>query len=216
MNKEQETSVAIKAISAGRREAQRRQRVDEILHASWTVFSAEGHAGFSMRKVAQALGVRLNTVQHYFGDLNSLLLETVRNGLSKYSVGYRNIAVDRRMTAQQRLDTILEDMLLDASEPTIGSISIEIWALARRDAAVDQLVKQMYLDVVDSLALVASEVDPKMSSDDARAIAMVLAAIADGAAVLASSGALPPEVIKRFIAAAKVTCKSMISSMKVA
>lgn len=208
MNLQHDTFVCEQATRVGLRAANRRRRLDEILNASWTVLGAEGYSGFSMRKVAQALGVRLNTIQHYFGDLQSLLLETIRGGLSRYPVRYRIILNDKTLAPHERLDAVLEDMFREASDPVIGAISIEIWALAQRDVLVAQLVKQMYAEVIDSLAMVVREIDPKKSLAEAQDMVTALVAMAEGTVALTQLGAMSPNVSKTCMSLARFACSA--------
>lgn len=196
-------------MPASSREAARQGRRDEILKVSWSVFATEGSSGFSMRKVAQALGVRLNTVQYYYGDLNSLLLETIRLGLERYTLRYRLLAVDTRLTPQKRLEAVVEDMLREANDPTAGGIAVELWVLAQRNEQVRQLVQEMYAEVINSLALISRDVDPAQSPAEAQAVATMLTAMAEGTVVLSRSGALAAPASKRFNSAARLACNSL-------
>jgi AcrR family transcriptional regulator len=196
----------------GAREANRQRRLQEILSASWSVFAAEGHAGFSMRKVAQAVGLRLNNVQHYFGDINTLLLETIQAGLSTYITRYRELAADQGLSPLQRLDAVLEDILRDASDPVVGGLFLEVWALARHDDGVAQLVKQTYTDYIDTLALLAAEVRPELTPHEARATGAMIATVTEGMIVVVASGAVTPAATKRLRASARVACGSLFGT----
>jgi AcrR family transcriptional regulator len=198
----------------GAREANRQRRLQEILSASWSVFAAEGHAGFSMRKVAQAVGLRLNNVQHYFGDLDTLLLETIQAGLSNYTTRYREVAADTRRSPSERLDAVLEDVLRDASDPMVGGIFVEVWALARHDAGVAQLVKNTYAHYIETLALLAAEVRPDLTPSEARATGAVIASVTEGMLVIVTSGALNPAAINRLSASARTACGSLFGTAK--
>src|SRR6516165_2246661 len=76
------------AVSSGIRAVQSERRRADILKASAEVLT-QGYADFSLRKVAAAAGVRLNTVQHHFGDLESLVLATIESMLGEFLVRIR-------------------------------------------------------------------------------------------------------------------------------
>ena len=70
---ENTSSAAARTSAQSVRAEQSERKRAAILKASKEVL-AQGYAEFSLRKVAAAAGVRLSTVQHHFGDLESLIL----------------------------------------------------------------------------------------------------------------------------------------------
>ena len=71
---ENTSSAAARTSAQSVRAEQSERKRAAILKASKEVL-AQGYAEFSLRKVAAAAGVRLSTVQHHFGDLESLILQ---------------------------------------------------------------------------------------------------------------------------------------------
>ncbi|MCA8893865.1 MAG: TetR family transcriptional regulator, partial [Amphiplicatus sp.] len=55
-------------------------RVEQILETARTILVRDGHAGLSMRKVAQESGIALGHLQHFFATREALL-----NGLFRYA-----------------------------------------------------------------------------------------------------------------------------------
>lgn len=176
------------ARAPGARQLQSEKRVADILAASLKVFAEGGYAGFSMRKVAAVAGVRLNTVQHHFGDLKTLLLATIRVKLGEYVVRYRALALSDQLPARHRLEAALDDAFAAIRDPEVTAFFFETWALAQHDQAVKELVTKIYTDYCDAYALLAREIKPSLSLAEAAVIGAMIASLTDGFLVISQYG----------------------------
>lgn len=147
-------------------------RIPEILEASIDVFASEGYAGYSANRVAQAVGLRLSTLQHYFGTRDQLLHATIRESYSRYIERYSKLSRNKLRTPEARLDALIDDffddVLVDASQPksSVAAFCLDIWTLAERDKGVSELVvegnKQLCQIWIDLIAAI----NPNLSAEE--------------------------------------------------
>ena len=197
---------------SGQRQIQNEKRVAEIIAASLHVFAEGGRAGFSMRKVAAVAGVRLNTVQHHFGDLRALLLAMIRAELGKYVVRYQAVAHDEQLPARDRLEAVLDDAFAAIREPEVCAFFFETWALAQDDSAVGELVTKIYTDYCDTYALLARGIEPSLSGSEAAVIGRMIGSMADGFLVVSRFGMPESPPFSAVAVRVKAACLSLFGA----
>lgn len=194
----------------GAREMHRARRTEEILSASMRVLGEGGYASFSMRKVAAAAGVRLNTVQHFYGDLRTLLLATVRAKVSIYVDRYSIIAADERLPARDRLEAVFDDVFAEVRKPEVTAFFLEAWALGAQDASLEAVLKEIYLSYFSMLAGMVRQIKPELSEADSHVISALLGSVTEGALVycrFGNNGEVPLGVI---MVRMKALCMSLV------
>ncbi|HEX8787222.1 MAG TPA: TetR/AcrR family transcriptional regulator [Telluria sp.] len=119
-------------------------RAQGILQAARELLASEGHAGLSMRRVAQAAGMTLSNVQHYYASRDLLLEALLQTILDEFQSKMDRISAEMR--ERPRLERFLStaDMFLEEiTDPVTHAIFFEIWALASRNPFASNLMDKM-------------------------------------------------------------------------
>lgn len=119
-------------------------RAQGILQAARELLASEGHAGLSMRRVAQAAGMTLSNVQHYYASRDLLLEALLQTILDEFQSKMDRISAEMR--ERPRLERFLStaDMFLEeVTDPVTHAIFFEIWALASRNPFASNLMDKM-------------------------------------------------------------------------
>jgi AcrR family transcriptional regulator len=119
-------------------------RAHAILQAARALLASEGYAGLSMRAVAQAAGMTLSNVQHYYASRDALLEALLLSIMDEFQSKMDRIAAD--MSGRPRLERFLStaDMFLEEiTDPVTHAIFFEIWALAARHPFASALMDKM-------------------------------------------------------------------------
>lgn len=177
-----EADDAAAAVPSGVRAAQSERRRADILKASADVL-AEGYADFSLRKVAAAAGVRLNTVQHHFGDLDSLVLATVESLLGRFLPRMRQLAAGQYDSPSDDLMVFLDEAWVAIRDTNIRTFSIEVWAMGLHRPSIGQLVRQLYTEYRNSVAAIVHRVNPGLTDTELQTLAMLICSWTEGAMV---------------------------------
>lgn len=145
-----------------------RHRQQAILDAAESLLASAGYAGFSMRKVAEHLGMRLSNVQYYFGTtaavieaLCSRTLEDARHVLES------ELASD--------LDSLLRYVLDQQHDRHRCRLYRELWALSARDADIARIVDRFYAAYRDAIAQrIAATLPPRAAARRQRRALLIM------------------------------------------
>ena len=147
-----------------------------LQQAARGLLASEGYAGLSMRRVAQAAGMTLSNVQHYYASKDALLEALLLTIMDEFQSKMDRIAAD--MSERPRLERFLStaDMFLEEiTDPVTHAIFFEIWALASRNPFASQLMDKMLGRERKSVYNLIRGLNPAISDDEymQRAILMV-------------------------------------------
>lgn len=120
------------------------QRAEEILLAARDLMIQEGYAGLSMRGIAARINVNLSTVQHYYKSQEVLveaLLSYLINGLQAQIEALISSMSDKGQ--QERLEAVLDFLLVECRNPDVIGVYTEAWALAQRLPFATRLMQQV-------------------------------------------------------------------------
>lgn len=162
----------------------RNAKVLKIVLAAARVLARDGHARFSIRSVADEAGLRASSLQHYFETKDLLLIETIRIVIGGYTDRYRALSARRDLAPARILEVILEDVFIEADKADIRAFHLEMWALARHDAAVAGMLNAMYAEFRQILLSVLRAMNPRLSDAEAEAAVLVVSSLTEGVAIV--------------------------------
>lgn len=195
------------------------QRRAEIATALWQVIHEQGIDGVSFRRVAEAAGVSVGRVQHYFADKRDLVLFGCRHMVDAAVQdhgpdlggadpdGPASGALEPRRARSELIDLLCATVPL--SEPF--RIGASVWASYQATAvsvpAIAAIVAEAMTGRVDALAtLLAAVRSGAHPSATDRADALRLATLSEGCSQRVLVGALEPEAAVRLIRAETERC----------
>ena len=113
-----------------------------ILAGAHRVFVRDGHAGLSMRKVAEESGVALGNVNYYFDSKRALLEATLREALADYAQAHIAQFEAGRQSPLEILLNVVTFYIANgrASHP----LFFQMWGYAASDAAAKELIRELY------------------------------------------------------------------------
>jgi AcrR family transcriptional regulator len=185
--------------------------VPEILEVAIRVFAREGNAGFTQRRVATDAGVRLSTLQHYFGSRESLLQSTIEEMGKRYLQRFRLLADDPQRTPEARLEALLDETFdaLTAPDNVVSPFALEVWCLAEHQSSVRDLMVQVSGNFQDLFSKLVAEINPALARDECRLRGALIYSHWQGLIVfLRRSGQNTPDVVA-FRKATKVVWKAL-------
>lgn len=177
-------SAASETGAPGVRAVQSERRRADILKASKEVL-AQGYADFSLRKVASAAGVRLNTVQHHFGDLESLILATITSSTEEFMRYSRQLAEGQYESPTDDLKVFLDDAWTFVRDVNVRNLYFEVWAMGRHRPIVADWLKQIYAEYIQALAPILRRINPNLTEAEAHTTATLISCLTEGAIVMA-------------------------------
>ncbi|MEN0012977.1 MAG: TetR/AcrR family transcriptional regulator [Solirubrobacteraceae bacterium] len=109
---------------------------DAALKAARDVIAARGFDRTRYSDVAEASGVPVTTLQHAFGSLQAMLLESVQRTAASEIAILRDLSTDTTLTPWERLSEFVAGAVHPPDEPDSWLLWLEFWRLAGRDADV--------------------------------------------------------------------------------
>ncbi|EEA04023.1 transcriptional regulator, TetR family [Burkholderia sp. H160] len=157
------------AEGAPRRRGNRTTRVPAIIEVAIEVFASEGNAGFTQRRIASDAGIRLRTLQHYFGTREELLRATIEAFVNRYFEHYQTIAQDKLRPPEARLEVIVDEafsVLTAADGKRVSAFVLETWSLAEHEPALHALMAKSTADFQDLLAELIAQINPTLAREE--------------------------------------------------
>jgi AcrR family transcriptional regulator len=163
----------------------RRTRVPEILEVSMRVLASEGNAGFTQRRVASDVGIRLSSLQHYFATREELLQATMEAMFRRFINLYREIARDNRRSPEARMDAIIDETFdeLKNSESYGSAIALECWSLAEREPFTRDLMQRVTEELQEIISGLVAKVNPTLTAGECSLRGALLVAQSQGMVV---------------------------------
>lgn len=153
------------------------QRHSEIVHALWQVIAEHGIEGVSLRVVAQAAGVSIGRIQHYFASREALVLAGL-DRLIAQAVG----AYDGTAGSPAR-DRLLHVLIQQVPRTEQGRIGVAVWYAYLASAITNVRIREVLAEALRvGEAECATHVRAIRGVGDAEALAAArrLLALSDG------------------------------------
>jgi AcrR family transcriptional regulator len=166
------------------------ERVESILEAATDTLVEEGHAGLTLRRVAQRAGLSVGNLQYYFPTKQ----DVVRALLSRYLE-----AATRRVKARveaggsaprERLRRALDALLEDQESSRHCQLFAELWALAGRDSMVAEALAVFYAGFRTGVMELLHELAPNVTAVRRERQAALVVAFLEGLSLFRGGGGL--------------------------
>lgn len=159
-----------------------------IAAAARKLFIETGGTGLSIRQVAQAAGMSVGAVQHFYPRRDELVAALLEFVVNQYEVGYEQILAKLPFNGEARLLALMEYMATDLRNQETRSFFYSLWALGSHNATAAALVDAMYRHHCNNLASFVGAARPALSEDQCLRAALQISAVLDGMMVFTAPG----------------------------
>jgi AcrR family transcriptional regulator len=154
------------------------QRRAEIVGALWQVIAAHGIEGVSLRVVAEAAGISIGRIQHYFASREALVLAGLELLIAQAVAAY-----DETADAPPR-DRLLHILVQQVPRTEPGRIGVTVWYAYLATAITDARVREVLAEALRvgeaECAAHVRAIRGARDAEEARAVARRLLALSDG------------------------------------
>lgn len=158
----------------------------EILQAARRIFIRDGHAGLSMRKVADEAGVALGNVNYYFGSKRELLEATLREALADYAEAHlAEIGAPGRAPHEILIDVM---RFYIANGRATHPLFFQIWGYAGSGDDERAFVRALYRPIGRFVYYLVRAARPDLDDNGVRAIVLQLFSLEEGAKLFVGMG----------------------------
>lgn len=159
--------------------AKGRLRAADILDAAIDVLIENGYHQFSLRRVAEAAGVRLGNLQHYYPSKDALLQAMLDRMIDGYLARFERILA-RELDPEASFRALVECVMRDLNKRRTTVFFPELWSLANHEPQVTRFMEQMYARYRQVLEQAIARLNPALDATQARRLALFVSASIEG------------------------------------
>jgi AcrR family transcriptional regulator len=167
-------------------------REAEILAAARELLAGDIGEQFTLRNVADHVGMRLSHLQYYFATKGDLVRALLASVAADYSAKTAEVLAQVPSTPTARFMAWIDYLLLDCWDPRTRHFFIRLWGMVEsEDANSGQLLQEFYATDISEIARLLEELSPHLPDDLRLRRAAIIAGIIEGMMLMVGSG--PPE-----------------------
>ncbi|HBK92925.1 MAG TPA: hypothetical protein DDZ68_14755 [Parvularcula sp.] len=176
------------ALTDGR-SAKAASTIGQILAAGRRVFLRDGHAGLSLRKVADEAGVAVGNVNYYFGTKRALIEAVLCEALADYIEEHiKQFERDR----DAPLDILLNVLTFYVSNARSShALFFHVWGFAASGPEAKELIRKLYRPIGRFIYFLVRAARPDADETRVREIVLQLFSLEEGVKLFIGMG--PPD-----------------------
>jgi AcrR family transcriptional regulator len=152
------------------------------------VFVRDGAAVFSARRVAKEVGLSLRSVQHYYPTTEKLLAAVVDLVINEFESAYEELYKKLPFNAEARLLGVVDILLAANWQQDTRRVFYGLYTLSCYKKFAAKLMDRMYARHTHQLATWIAAARSNLSEKRCMELAVVVAAMLDGAMIFTGSG----------------------------
>lgn len=156
-----------------------------ILRAALDLLVESGYRAMSMRRVADACGMKLGNLTYYFPTKEDLVRELLDAVISSYEIEFDAIVHETGVSAEDRLAEVCILILEDICTKKTTRVFPELWALSNHDPFVLDRVQEMYTRARVALDEIIGEINPALPPDERAMLALFISGSMEGMTMFA-------------------------------
>lgn len=161
------------------------QTREQILHAALGIMVEEGYLAMTMRRVADASGMKLGNLTYHFPTREDLVREMLEAVISAYEIEWDKFVHDPAVPPEERLAEYCVLILEDIRTKKTTRFFPEMWALANRDEFVFDRLHEMYARATAPLKEIIAEMRPDLGVQAVHDLALFVSFSMEGSTIFA-------------------------------
>lgn len=157
------------------------ETVDAIIRAALRVLIDEGAGAFTIRRIASECGMKVGNVSYHFPKKELLIQTMLDDIIGNYDKLLERTVRQPGLDAEERLRLIVVLCLDDIAGKRTTRLFTELWALANHNDFVGDRVRVFYQRVHDIIAEYVAQLNPALSEQEVRSVAIYISASMEGA-----------------------------------
>ena len=142
---------------------------------------------------------------------NDLLKDLLDHSIDEFMNEFERLRVGVNNDPELHLRSIINFIVLDLGNPTTTTFYPELWALANHDEYADKLMDQIYARVRLPLEDCITRINPKLSVEQVKKVALFISASMEGMTMFVGNGKVWNDSIKQM---ANIAIMSFLQMVK--
>ncbi len=164
-------------------------REEDIIIAAQTVLANEGYEQFTLRNVADKVGMRLSHLQYYFATKGDLVRALLAHVAQDYAQKTAEVLAQVPDTPTARFMAWIDYLLHDCWDPRTRHFFVQLWGLAEsEDASSGELLQDFYATDITEIRRLLEELSPHLDNRLLGQRATIIAGVIEGMMLMVGSG----------------------------
>ncbi len=155
-------------------------RLVNILDAAHAVFTTEGYANLSMRKVAKQAEISIGNLNYYYRTKEDLLRDLADYFVTPYIEEFDRARQQAGESPERQLRAVLDFWVADLSTPETTAFFPELWALSNHNPYIAELLDEVYIAARESLNELVPQINGSLSKTEAEQVCLCMCAAMEG------------------------------------
>lgn len=155
-----------------------RRTIEKILAAAQLVFTRNGHAALSLRKVAEEAGIAVGNLTYHFPTKNALLDAMLREALADYVEAHLAQFEADRDTPLEILLNVVEFYVRNAR--TSHQFFYQLWGFAGSSDEGREMVRELYRPIGRFIFYLVRAANPRLSDTQVRQAVLQIFSLEEG------------------------------------
>lgn len=155
-----------------------KDRINNILDAATTLLIDIGYSNFSMRKVADAAGIKLGNLQYYFPSKNMLVCAMLDRAIQVYLDEFDEIRTHG--TPEQQFRELIQHVVTDLTSKQTTQFFPELWSMSNHDKEITVFMDQMYSKYRAIMGDIIADLNPKLNVKQVEKLSLFFSASMEG------------------------------------
>ncbi len=162
------------------------ETIDKIIVSAREIFSEDGHAALSLRKVAENAGIAVGNLTYHFPTKRSLLIAMIEEARADFAQMSLKLFEN---PATEPLDTLLNLLELFISDArTSHRFFLQMWGFAACDSEANDAVKSWYRDYSNFVYYLIRDANPALTHDQRLGAMIQIGSLAEASKVFFNIG----------------------------
>ena len=151
-----------------------------ILNCGVSVLKNEGYQEFSMRRVAQEVGISLGNLQYHFKTKEVLIESILDCYIKDYTKQLNEQLISFKTGSRSELDKLIEYIFTYGDDGECGIIFREIWAISNQNKTIEESLGTYYKSLYELLVTWFSHFDRSNSKKNVELAASLIMPLIEG------------------------------------
>jgi AcrR family transcriptional regulator len=157
---------------------------ERVLLSARKVLIREGHARFSIRRVADLAGIAVGNLTYHFPSKRQLLRVLIESLIAEYRTGIERFYQDLPSGSEGSLVKLVGWLMHDAASLNSSRIFRELWTMALHDRVVARAIDDFYDVSINKVVALLRKSYPSLEARDALELVHLLALMSEGTNVI--------------------------------
>jgi AcrR family transcriptional regulator len=191
-----------------------RETQESIVAAAETVLVRFGHAGFTLKRVADCAGIAVGNLSYHFPTKDSLLELLINQTLTEYASRFATLIPRHSASPAATLGELVAWFMEDSITSRYTHLFRELWAAALHSPPLNAALEHFYDQTIeDVVTVVAPSIDAR-SRTELKTIVYFMCVLSEGSSVVFGSRASPGSLFAELKDAATRTVITLAESLK--